>query len=83
LAYVRIKRVAGGEYYQVVQARRVDGKPRQRVLLHLGHHPTVDHALNAWPHEIGRLRREGREETAGVLKDKLDRLRKFRAEGVV
>jgi len=38
LAFVRIKRVDGKEYYQLVESRRVDGKPRQKVLLHLGQH---------------------------------------------
>ena len=57
MAYVRKKKVKGGEYYQLVQSRRVNGNPRQRVLLHLGRHPTVDAALKEWPSEIKRLRR--------------------------
>jgi hypothetical protein len=57
MAYVRKKQVKGKEYYQLVQSRRVNGNPRQRVLLHLGRHPTVDAALKAWPREIKRLRR--------------------------
>jgi hypothetical protein len=57
MAYVRKKKVKGGEYYQLVQSRRVNGNPRQRVLLHLGRHPTVDAALKEWPREITRLRR--------------------------
>ena len=51
MAYVRKKRVDGGEYYQLVESRRVDGKPRQKVLVHLGHHPTVNDALKQWPRE--------------------------------
>ena len=57
MAYVRKKTVKGGEYYQLVQSRRVNGNPRQRVLLHLGRHATVDAALKEWPSEIKRLRR--------------------------
>ena len=56
-AYVRKKKVKDGEYYQLVESRRVDGKPRQKVLLHLGRHPTVDAALKNWPREVKRLRR--------------------------
>ena len=65
-AYVRKKRVAHYEYYQVVESRRVEGEPRQRVLVHLGGHPTVDEALKKWPREIKRLRRRAREERDGV-----------------
>ena len=82
MAYVRIKRVAGGEYYQLVESRRVDGKPRQKVLIHLGKYPTADEAIKAWPREVGRLRRSGYNDAANALKEKLDRLRKLRAEGV-
>jgi len=81
LAFVRIKRVDGGEYHQLVESRRVDGKPRQKVLVHLGHYQTVDEALRRWPREVGRLRRAGREHAADALKHKLDRLRELRAEG--
>ena len=62
-AFVRKKRSRGGEYYQLVESHRVEGKPRQKVLVHLGKHPTVDEALGAWPKEIEQLRylaREGR-----------------------
>jgi hypothetical protein len=81
VAFVRRKRIDGGEYYQLVESRRVDGRPRQKVLLHLGHHPTVDDALKRWPREVGRLRRAGHEEAAEALKAKLARLRALRAEG--
>jgi hypothetical protein len=60
-AYVRKKRVGQYEYYQVVESRRVEGEPRQKVLIHLGGHPTVDDALKKWPREIKRLRRHARE----------------------
>ena len=50
------------EYHQVVESRRVDGEPRQKVLVHLGGHSTVDVALKKWPREVKRLRRRAREE---------------------
>lgn len=60
-AFVRKKRSRGGEYYQLVESHRVEGEPRQRVLIHLGRHPTVDDALREWPKEIERLRHFARE----------------------
>ena len=81
MAFVRTKRIDGGEYYQLVESRRVEGKPRQKVLIHLGSYPTVDEAMKRWPREVRRLRREGYEEAADTLKDKLTRLRALRAEG--
>ena len=81
MAFVRIKKVDGKEYYQLVESRRVDGKPRQQVLLHLGQHASVDEALKRWPREIGRMRRRGNDDGAEALKEKLDRLKKLRADG--
>src|SRR3954453_23615852 len=57
MAFVRRKRVGPYEYYQLVESRWVDGKPRQRVLLHLGRYATVEAALEGWPKEIEGLRR--------------------------
>ena len=82
LAFVRIKKVDGGKYYQLVESRRVDGKPRQKVLLHLGQHATVDEALKRWPRKVGGLRRSGHDYGADALKEKLDRLRDLRKSGV-
>lgn len=62
MAYVRAKEIKGVVYHQLVESRRVEGKPRQKVLLHLGKHPTVDDALKKWPGEIRRLRRLAREQ---------------------
>lgn len=58
MAFVRTKRVGNYEYYQLVESIRVDGKPRQKVLVHLNGHPTVDEALKEWPQEIRELRRD-------------------------
>src|SRR5215208_6425970 len=57
MAYVRKKRTGsfGNYYYQLVESRRVDGQPRQKVLLHLGEHHTVDAALKKWPRKIKKL----------------------------
>jgi hypothetical protein len=57
MAFVRRKRVGPYEYYQLVESYLVDGKPRQRVLLHLGRYPTVEAALEGWPKEVEGLRR--------------------------
>ncbi len=69
MAFVRKKRVGQYEYYQVVENRRVDGKTRQRVVLHLGHHPTVDAALAGWTKEIERLRRVAGKDAFGKRSD--------------
>ena len=70
----------GSAYHQLVESRRIDGQPRQKVIMHLGHYPTVDEAIRGWPREVGRLRREGYSEDAEALKAKLERLKKLRAE---
>ncbi len=58
MAFVRTKKVGGHEYYQLVESTRIDGKPRQKVLVHLNGHATTDDAMKEWPREIERLRRE-------------------------
>ncbi len=51
--YVRRKtNAAGVVFYQLVENRREDGQPRQRVLLHLGRYSNVDDALEKWSGEI-------------------------------
>jgi hypothetical protein len=62
MAYVRKKRGAGSDYHQLVESRRVGGEPRQKVLLHLGEHPTVEDALKGWTREIKKLRRDADKE---------------------
>jgi hypothetical protein len=66
VAFVRKKKVGDYEYYQVVRSVRVDGKPRQKVLLHLNGHPSVEDALEEWPREIKRLRRRAQRDRAMV-----------------
>ena len=57
MAFVRKKRLGGYEYYQLVENRWIDGKPRQRVLLHLGRYSDIEGALKEWPGAIERLGR--------------------------
>jgi hypothetical protein len=52
VAFVRRKRVGPYEYHQVVENRWMDGKPRQRVLPHLGGYTSVETALEGWPKEV-------------------------------
>ncbi len=69
MAFVRKKRVGTYEYYQLVESRWIEGKPRQKVLLHLGRYPTVEAALEGWPKEVEGLRR-----FAGQRRRKAERL---------
>ena len=62
MAFVRTKRVGNYEYYQLVESVRIDGKPRQKVLIHLDGHPAVEDALKKWPREIRKLRRDAARE---------------------
>ena len=71
MAFVRRKRVGPYEYYQLAESRLVDGKPRQRVLLHLGRYSSVKAALEGWPKEIEGLRR-----FASQRWDKADQLKR-------
>ena len=40
--------VNGKAYYQLVENERVNGKHRQRVLMHLGRHRSVEAAIEEW-----------------------------------
>jgi len=63
MTYVRKKKVEGQTYYQLVESKRVKGKPRQRVIMHLSQEPTVDAALENWPKEIKDLRRQAKKDS--------------------
>jgi hypothetical protein len=77
VAYVRRKRVGGRQYYQLVESCRIEGKPRQKVLVHLGVHPTVGEALREWPKEIRSLRdRAAKEREAGKTWPENSRIRR-------
>jgi hypothetical protein len=83
-----------GEYYQLVESHRPEGTktPRQRLVLHLGTHATVDEALDRWPREVkllrtvatlkaGSERAEKLRAAADHLEEKLATLRRLREEG--
>lgn len=64
-----------GTYYQLVRSYRDDaGKPRQRMLVHLGEHPTPEAAMAAWPVEIEKHSAAGRHQQQSKLQSKLDTL---------
>jgi hypothetical protein len=76
MAYVRTKRVPGPAgktytYYQLVEGYRDKGKVRQRVLCHLGRHPTPEEALTHWDRRANYERQHGRDElrAAQVIRD--------------
>jgi hypothetical protein len=70
-------------YYQLVESRRVNGQPRQRLIAHLGRYPSVDAAIRGLPGEIQDLNRRNCSELAIVkLQLKLDYLRWLRSQGV-
>jgi hypothetical protein len=50
-------------------------QPRTKVLVHLGEYPTPEEALREWPHNIARLRENGRERQAARLEEKLAKLK--------
>ncbi len=66
MAYVRKKRVAGREYYQLVEGYRDNGKVRQRVLAHLGRHETPEAALSYWQGCAEEWRQEARDLLGGA-----------------
>jgi hypothetical protein len=49
---MRRKKVGEHAYYQIVESRRVEGVPRQRVILHLGGYSSVEEALREWPEDV-------------------------------
>jgi hypothetical protein len=55
--YVREKKTTSGSYHQVVESVRVEGRPRQRVVLHLGEYATLKEARTGMKRELNRLRK--------------------------
>lgn len=77
---VRVRKTSSkgrGAYHQLVEYKRVDGKPHTIVHVHLGEHATVEEALQAWPERVEVLRRIDRDDQADKLAGKLERLRRF------
>ncbi len=66
MAFVRTKKVNGGEYHQLVESYRDGGRVRQRVLLHLGEIATVDEALRVWPERVDQCRRRAQAHREGA-----------------
>ena len=58
MAFVRSKVVNGRRYYQLVENRREGGKHRQKVLCHLGKHPSAEAALLDTYRRIKPLRQQ-------------------------
>jgi hypothetical protein len=83
--FIRKKRNSrgGSDYHPLVQNCRVEGQPRQKVVMHPGGNPTVDKALNSCPKDISDLRRRGYPQAAEELRTKLDRLKELRDDGTV
>ena len=65
MAFIRSKKVHGHEYYQVVHNYRDHGKHRQKVLVHLGKHSSIELAITAerenfqyYRERVSKLRKE-------------------------
>ncbi len=63
--FARVKTSRGGEYLQIVENYRENGKVRQRLVLYVGHYRSVDDALTLLPGEVSSLR--GRATRAGQV----------------
>jgi hypothetical protein len=71
------------KYYQLVESRRVNGQPRQRLIAHLGPYPSVDIALRVLPREIRVLKRGNYSAKAiAQAEGKLTHLRRLRRQGI-
>jgi hypothetical protein len=79
MAYVRKKRVGKYEYYQLVEGRRIDGKVRQRVIAHLGKHPSLE-AARAYAEKSVVPNGEPKEEKPKYV-EKLQKLHETWAKG--
>ncbi len=77
----KIRKVKTGETASYQLGRyEMRGEPGSRrsafkVEVHLGEYPDAQEALTAWPIQIARLRRIGREGAANRLQEKLNTLR--------
>jgi hypothetical protein len=78
--FARVKESRGGEYLQIVENYRDDGRVRQRVVMYVGHCGTIDEALERMPKERRALRRQGLREEADHLAEKLGALQRLVSE---
>lgn len=77
MAFVRTKKVGEREYHQLVENYREGGRHRQRVLVHLGKHDSLDAAIEvaderyrSWQVEDGHKARQT-EKRAAHLKNRI------------
>ncbi len=80
MAFVRTKKVAGGEYRQLVENYREDGRVRQRVLVHLGACPNVEDALRIWPDRLKHHERRARDHREGARLIEDGQARRWRSD---
>jgi hypothetical protein len=55
--YARRKRSGGRDYLQIVESRRVDGRPKQKLVLYVGPYRSVADALSQMPGALTGARR--------------------------
>lgn len=55
MAFVRAKKRGAQLYHELVENHRVDGKVKQRVVLYLGPHPTMEDAIDAAQRGVNQL----------------------------
>ena len=73
--YARRKKSRMEEYLQIVEAERVDGKPRQKMVLYVGRYDGVRDALKRMPRNVTSFRRRGYDAEAEALAERLKKLR--------
>jgi len=54
--FARVKQSRNGEYLQIVESYRDEGRVRQRMVLYVGHYTSVADALERMPKELRRWR---------------------------
>ena len=59
--FARVKQSRNGEYLQIVESYRDEGRVRQRMVLYVGHYESIDHALMTMAREVPRARRRATE----------------------
>jgi hypothetical protein len=54
--FARVKESRNGEYLQIVENYRDEGRVRQRMVLYVGHYDSIDDALHRMPGELRNWR---------------------------
>jgi hypothetical protein len=54
--FARVKESRNGEYLQIVENYRDEGRVRQRMVLYVGHYESIDDALHRMPRELRNWR---------------------------